>query len=143
VVLGGGALLLAKNSNNKTASTTSTTPNQQSKSMNDNMQSSTSTKPAASTPSATNSVTIENFAFSPANITVKKGTTVTWTNKDSAAHTVTVTGDNSPSSGVSAGPDSGTLASGKTYSYTFSGTGMFKYHCAIHPSMTGTVTVTD
>lgn len=91
---------------------------------------------SSSTPSTTNSVSIQNFAFSPADITVKKGTTVTWTNKDSATHTVTETDSQK-------GPDSGNLASGKTYSFTFDALGTFKYHCAIHSSMVGTVTVTN
>jgi len=85
---------------------------------------------------ATNSVVIENFAFSPASITVKKGTTVTWTNKDGATHTVTEVDSQT-------GPDSGDLASSKSYSFTYTTTGTFKYHCAIHPSMVGSVTVTN
>jgi plastocyanin len=80
------------------------------------------------------SINISNFAFSPAAITVKKGTKVTWTNQDGASHTVT--GDNG-------GPASGTLANGASYSFTFTQTGIFSYHCAIHPSMTASVTVTQ
>ncbi len=86
-----------------------------------------------SKPEETNSVTIENFAFSSDDITVKKGTTVTWTNKDSAAHTVTADDGN--------GPNSQTLAQGDSYSFKFDKAGTFKYHCQIHSSMTGTVTV--
>jgi plastocyanin len=102
------------------------------------MPMSNNNQPATSgtTPSATSSVTIQNFAFSPAAITVKKGTTVTWTNKDSTTHTVTETDGQK-------GPDSGNLANGKTYSFTFDTVGTFKYHCAIHPDMLGTVTVTE
>jgi plastocyanin len=87
-------------------------------------------------PEATNQVVINNFAFSPANITVKKGTTVTWMNNDSTTHTVTENDGQK-------GPDSGDLATGKSYSFTFESNGTFKYHCAIHPEMTGTVIVTD
>lgn len=94
-----------------------------------------STSPSAS-PVAASSVTIQDFAFSPSAITVKKGTTVTWTNKDSAAHTVTETDSQ-------AGPKSGTLETGKSYSFTFNTVGTFNYHCSIHSSMTGTVTVTE
>ncbi len=101
--------------------------------MSSNSQSNSS---SSSTATATNKVTIDNFAFSPATITIKKGTTVTWTNKDSAMHTVTES-DNST------GPDSGDLATGKSYSFTYSQTGTFTYHCSIHPSMVGTVKVTD
>lgn len=84
---------------------------------------------------ATDTVAIQNFAFSPATITVKVGTKVTWTNKDSAAHTVT--GDTND------GPASGTLAQNASYSFTFSKAGTFKYACSIHPDMKGTVIVTN
>lgn len=80
------------------------------------------------------SVSIANFAFSPASVNVKKGTTVTWTNHDSASHTVT---------GDSGGPASGPLANGDSYSFTFMQTGTFSYHCNIHPSMVASVTVTQ
>lgn len=94
-----------------------------------------STSPS-STPAATSTVTIQDFAFSPSAITVKKGTTVTWTNKDSATHTVTETDGQD-------GPKSGNLEPGKSYSFTFNAVGTFKYDCSIHTSMTGTVTVTE
>lgn len=96
-------------------------------------------KPASSsTPVATDAVEIKDFAFSPANITVKVGAKVTWTNKDSVAHTVT-----SDSDSTDGGMDSKSLATGETYSVTFSKAGTFKYHCTFHPGMTGTVTVTE
>lgn len=94
--------------------------------------SSSSNKPAE----ATNAVTIQNFAFSPAAITVKAGTTVTWTNKDSVAHTVTETDGKT-------GPDSGNVNQNATYSFTFKSPGTYHYHCAVHPEMVGTVTVTE
>ena len=93
------------------------------------------TTPAAS--SSSNTVDIKGFAFSPKSITVKRGTTVTWTNKDSAAHTVTF--DDASMSSAS----SGTMAQGDTFSHKFDATGTFAYHCAIHTSMTATVVVTD
>lgn len=95
---------------------------------------STTAKPSAATSS--NQVTIENFAFSSNNITVKKGTTVTWTNKDSATHNVTETDGKN-------GPKSGDLATGKSFVFTFDEVGTYKYDCSIHPNMTGTVTVTE
>jgi plastocyanin len=79
-------------------------------------------------------VAIEGFAFTPANLTVKKGTTVTWTNKDSAPHTVT---------GEDGGPDSATLQPNDTYQFTFSEVGSFAYHCNFHTSMVAKVTVTE
>lgn len=95
-----------------------------------------STQPDSAKATATSTVVaIENFAFSPAAITVKVGTKVTWTNKDSAPHTVTT--DN----GV--GPNSGNLAPGDTYSFTFDTAGTFAYHCSLHNSMTATIIVTQ
>lgn len=80
----------------------------------------------------THNITIQNFAFNPASISIKKGDTIVWTNKDQAGHTVT--GDNG-------GPSSTTIGANETYDYTFNSAGTFTYHCAIHPSMTGTVSV--
>jgi amicyanin len=99
---------------------------------------STSTKKDTSTtPTSTNAVTIQSFAFSPASITVKVGDSVTWTNQDSVAHTVTA------DDGVTGGPNSQLIEKGKTYSFTFAKAGTYTYHCSVHPSMKGTVTVTQ
>jgi plastocyanin len=89
----------------------------------------------ATKPVATDAVAIKDFAFSPANITVKAGSTVTWTNQDSTTHTVTA--DTSSSDA----PDSGNIAPGKSYSFTFQKAGTYMYHCALHPNMVGMVTV--
>ena len=87
---------------------------------------------ACSSGSSGNSVSIKGFAFSPASLTVSTGTTVTWTNNDSVTHTVT-----SDTGAFS----SGNLDPGQTFSFTFSQAGTFAYHCSIHTSMHGTVTV--
>ena len=79
-------------------------------------------------------VTIQNFAFNPAALTVKVGTEVTWTNQDSTAHTVTFN---------TGGATSDNLAQSATYKQTFATAGTFPYHCKIHSTMTGTVTVTQ
>ena len=79
------------------------------------------------------SATIQNVAFSPNPLTVAQGTTVTWTNLDGVAHTVTAD-DGSWGSG--------TLGQGATYSQVFTSPGTYTYHCAIHPFMKGTVMVT-
>jgi plastocyanin len=76
--------------------------------------------------------------FDPAQIPVKVGTTVVWTNKDSAAHTVT---SGNPSAGPSGTFDSGLIKSGNTFQYKFSSAGATEYFCTIHPWMTGKVTV--
>ena len=92
-----------------------------------------SSAPAATgAPVAANAVTIRNFAFAPQVVTVKAGTTVHWTNRDSEAHTVT---SDSGAFGSSA------LQPGVGYSYTFTKPGTYSYHCAIHPFMTGKVVV--
>ena len=93
-----------------------------------------STTPAATTGTAT-TVSIDGFAYKEATVTIKKGTEVTWTNKDSAAHTVTFD-DSSVSS-------SGNMPQNATYSHTFTTAGTFKYHCAYHPNMVATVVVTE
>jgi len=76
-------------------------------------------------------VGIANFAFNPATSTVSAGGTVSWTNADSAAHTVTFDG----------GPDCGHLNTTQSVTATFPSAGTYSYHCTIHPSMKGTVTV--
>jgi amicyanin len=89
------------------------------------------TPPPVSAPT-THNVSIQNFAFSSPSVTIKKGDTVMWINKDSMAHTVT--GDNG-------GPASGNIGMNQAYSFTFKTAGTFAYHCAIHPYMKGTVIV--
>jgi amicyanin len=99
------------------------------------MSSASAAAGAAAAPVATTHVTIAGFAFSPQVVTVKVGTTVTWTNQDGEPHTVTAaTG--------SGGPSSAPLQQGDTYRYTFATAGRFAYLCTIHPFMTGTVVVT-
>ncbi|MCC6704164.1 MAG: cupredoxin family copper-binding protein [Thermomicrobiales bacterium] len=77
---------------------------------------------------------IEGFAFAPGTIEIKVGTTVTWTNNDSAPHTVTAN-DRSF--------ESGRLEQGQTFSFTFDTAGTFEYFCEYHPGMTATVVVTE
>jgi plastocyanin len=88
--------------------------------------------PAAQPGGTGTAVSIANFSFQPATITVPVGTTVTWTNNDSTGHTV-VADDGSFKSA--------TLAPGATFSHTFATTGTFAYLCSLHTSMTGTVVV--
>ncbi len=91
-------------------------------------------RPAAA-PASDASVMIMNYAFSPSSLTVAVGSTVTWTNMDTAPHTVT----------VSSGPvkfNSPTLQKGDTFTYTFTTPGTYNYYCAVHPDMTAKVTVT-
>ncbi|MFE0514971.1 cupredoxin family copper-binding protein [Streptomyces sp. NPDC058964] len=90
---------------------------------------------AADAPVSGNAVAIKNFAFSPATLKVKAGTTVTWTNQDGDAHTVTSAGSGGPL-------HSAALATHATYSYTFTKPGTYAYLCTVHPFMTATVEVT-
>ena len=77
-------------------------------------------------------VTIAGFAFSPAELTIKVGTTIKWTNQDSAAHNITADDSSWGSS---------SLAQGDSFSFTFSNSGTFAYHCGVHPNMKATITV--
>jgi plastocyanin len=77
-------------------------------------------------------VSIDNFTFNAPVVTVKRGTTVTWTNGDDIPHTV-VSRDGVFKSKV--------LDSGDRFSFTFAKPGQFRYFCSIHPRMTGTVIV--
>jgi plastocyanin len=120
----------------KTSSTNSTSGTDTSDNSSSSSDSSAST-PSDTTPTATNTVAIQDFAFSPANITVKVGDTVTWTNKDSTAHTVTA------DTASADAPASGNVAQNGTYTFTFKKAGTYIYHCAIHPNMQGSVTVTN
>ena len=89
--------------------------------------------PNPTTPAAT--VSIENFAFSPATVTIKAGQSVMWTNKDSAPHTATE---------LSSLFDSGSLATNQSFSFIFHTAGTYTYHCLIHSMMANaTVVVTN
>lgn len=92
------------------------------------------TNPPATTPPApmTASVQLAGQQFSPSNVTVAVGATVTWLNNDGAKHTVTA--DN-------ASFDSGTLNAGLSFVHTFTTAGTFAYGCDFHGNMRGTITV--
>jgi plastocyanin len=80
-------------------------------------------------------ILIQSFAFSPNSVTVPVGTEVKWTNLDSPGHNIT--------------SDDGTtikspkLAQGESWSMVFSTPGTYTYFCSIHPSMKGTIVVTQ
>lgn len=96
--------------------------------------------PAAATTNAKHvTVQLQSSAFSPAQIHVTPGTTVTWKNDDAVIHTVT-SGQNGKPDGVF---DSKDLAPGKSFSYTFKKSGTYPYYCVYHPNMVGTVTVSS
>jgi plastocyanin len=80
-------------------------------------------------------VTIQDLAYSPAQITISKGQSVTWTNQDSRDHTVK-SADGSPASFTS--PN---LSPGQSFTQSFPTPGTYPYGCAYHPRMKGTITV--
>ena len=86
---------------------------------------------AAPMPAAA-AVAIGNFTFKSPQLTVKPGTTVTWTNADDIPHTV-VSKDGAFKSKV--------LDTGDHFSFTFAKAGQFGYFCSLHPHMTGTIIV--
>lgn len=82
------------------------------------------------TASATKTVKIADFTFTPGKMTVTKGTKVVFANSDPTPHTAT--GKNF---------DTGPISKGKAKSVTFGKKGTFAYHCSIHPTMKGTIVV--
>jgi plastocyanin len=128
LLIAGGVVALNHKSSYNTNNTPSSNGYSQNSS-NNNSSTSNSQTPAAG------SVEIKNMMFTPSQITVQKGAKVTWTNNDNVAHTVT---DDLSNVG---GPASAQIPAGETYSFTFTKTGSFQYHCTIHPSMRGTIVV--
>jgi plastocyanin len=94
--------------------------------------------PAAAAPCEVSSaagevaVTIAEFAFNPADITATAGQTITFTNNDSAPHTATLDDDSCGTPNIAQGASNG---------LTFSTAGTYPFHCAVHPNMKGTITV--
>jgi plastocyanin len=84
------------------------------------------TKPASG-------ISIDNFTFGPAKLTVKAGTTVTWTNKDDIPHGI--------ASADNAFTRSKALDTDDAFSFTFTTPGTYQYFCYIHPHMVGTIVV--
>lgn len=87
-------------------------------------------EPAAT---ATKTVKITASGFSPTSVTIKTGDAVRWTNNDTKNHQVVA------NNGTFASP---TIAPGRSYTHTFNTAGTFRYHDALHPSLTGRVVVT-
>jgi plastocyanin len=94
--------------------------------------------PGATTSQAA-AVKLVNITFTPAQLTVKVGTTVVWTSEDNVPHTVTADDGSF---------DSGNLKKGDSFKFTFTKAGKFPYYCAYHGTaggggMSGTITVTN
>jgi plastocyanin len=90
--------------------------------------------PAASTNGGATeqAINIQGFAFDPPTLEIPAGTTVTWSNRDSAPHTATADDGSF---------QSGKLDQGKSFSFTFDTPGTYTYHCEYHANMTATITV--
>lgn len=78
-------------------------------------------------------VTIDNFSFAPATLTVPAGTKITWVNRDDAPHKIVSAGK-----AFSASP---VLDTGDRYSFSFAKTGTYDYFCSLHPKMVGKIVV--
>lgn len=78
-------------------------------------------------------VSIDNFTFTPPSLTVKAGTTVTWTNKDDIPHGIAAANNEFKRSKA--------LDTDDSFSFTFTTPGSYKYFCYLHPHMTGTIVV--
>lgn len=87
---------------------------------------------AGGSAAAAAAVSIANFAFAPAKLAVVPGTTVTWRNDDGAPHAIAFSDGTAPSD---------LLLPGQGFARTFATAGTFAYHCSVHPSMKGMVTV--
>jgi plastocyanin len=79
-------------------------------------------------------VKIENFTFAPQRVTVKAGTTITWTNQDDIPHAV---------ASATKAFRSKTLDTDDKFSFTFTTAGTYQYFCSLHPHMTGTIVVEE
>lgn len=84
-----------------------------------------------------NSVVINDYKFLPSSMRIKKGTTVTWVNRDIAKHNIAV--DEKSMSG----PSSQLIGKDQKFTYTFTESGTYKYHCDPHPYMKGEIIVTE
>lgn len=87
--------------------------------------------PPDGTPGTT--VVISNFSYSPSTLSVSAGDTVTWRNDDNVNHTVTSNSGSELNSPL--------LSHGQTYTHVFNSSGNYPYHCTVHPTMAGSVTV--
>jgi amicyanin len=122
LMVGGILIYIGSNSKNKA---------------NQNTAQSQGTTSTSSSEADGQQVTIDSMAFAPQTLNVKVGDKITWTNRDSVRHTVT------KDDGQTDGPASQPLDKGDSYSYTFIKAGTYAYHCSLHPTMKGTVVVSE
>lgn len=94
--------------------------------------------PSAAPAADASAISIKGFEFSPASLTVKTGTTVTWTNDEDSLHTATAGTPDAPSGLF----DSGEIDTGVRFPFTFDEAGTYPFFCARHEFMRGEVVVT-
>ncbi len=123
LVLGGGVVALTRNGGDKQSAT--------------NTSNNGSDTSKTESPIGPNAVEMRNLAFTPKKITVKKGTKVTWTNRDSAKHDVVA------DEATAAFPPSELFGENQSHSVTFDTVGTYNYHCTPHPFMKATIEVTE
>lgn len=91
---------------------------------------------SVTTPGEEVTINLKNFSFDPAAKTIKVGTKVTWVNNDTVAHTIT--------SDTGSLLNSSPIAPGRSFSFVFTSPASdVNYHCKIHPTMKGSITVVE
>lgn len=143
VALGGAAFaFLSRDAPSDTATTSESSDehsldNGESESTNNTQQTGSNNSSGSASQSSSASIEIKDHAYNPGTVTVKKGTTVTWTNQDSVRHDVV------PDNESDDFKRSELLSKGDSYSFTFDTPGTYTYYCSPHTYMTGTVIVTE
>jgi plastocyanin len=141
LVVGGGFIIFAQDNNREPVEKTS--------SMSHDMSSSSEEVNEKDLVDLTNDsevkIDIDSTGYKVANIKIKLGSTVVWTNQDTVEHTI-MTGNMDDSQSHSTSDDkrelmSPVLKNGESYSYTFNEVGNYSYHCSKHPSEKANVTV--
>ena len=141
LVVGGGFIIFAQDNNREPVEKTS--------SMSHDMSSSSEEVNEKDLVDLTNDsevkIDIDSTGYKVANIKIKLGSTVVWTNQDTVEHTI-MTGNMDDSQSHSTSDDKSELMSpvlknGESYSYTFNEVGNYSYHCSKHPSDKANVTV--
>lgn len=141
VIVGGAVYLsLSRSSNTGSTPTNTDTANHGSPSNNTGAQTQSSAGMTDMTSKTDVDVSMRDMSFSPANIKIKKGTKVTWTNNDTVGHNVVAT---TPSSSGGLPTSHPLFGKGETFSHTFNTVGTFPYTCTPHPFMKGTVEVVE
>lgn len=139
VIIGGGIAVLVTSDNKNDQATTSSSGSKDDTMQNMPESSAPQSNSSSSSEIASGSVDVEikDFAYSQKTLKVKKGTKVTWTNRDSVKHDVV------PDSQSESFKKSDLLSNGESYNIVFDTVGSFVYHCSVHPNMKASVEVVE